>query len=576
MRGGPARAADHDLVVRGAVVVDGTGAPGRSGDVAVDGGRITAVGTVTGRGAEEIDGRDQVLAPGFIDPHTHLDANVFWDPDVTPCSAYGVTTVVTGNCGYALAPVADDAARDYVVDVMSFVEQIPRAALDAGVPFDWATQAEYFARLERLPVLLNHATFVGHVPVRTAVMGPDAARSRVATAEDVDRMVALVREGLALGAVGFSTDQCIGNFGPGFSTLPGQVCAESELLAVAGALRDATGPGLFAMVPPSLNQERPERMADIDWHVRLAAASGRPVVIGPVFDRWFDPGIGYDVLDETVRRNGPGVRVVPQVATRIFELWSRVDMAGIFVRALPTLAAAVAAGGTDAVRALAVDDAARARLRDEAGSVRGNMVWSGRWDHVRLRWSPTRPDLHGRTVEDLAAAMGTTPADVLLDLGLADGFETQLAAEMANGDDEQVGRMLAHPDAMIGASDAGAHVLSNTDSCYAVWTLQHWVRERGVLGLEAAVRKLTADQADLLGLRDRGRIAPGLAADLVLFDPDRVGTTGVRFLDDQPAGGRRLVTEATGVAASIVNGVVATRDGQSTGARPGRFLRPGT
>jgi N-acyl-D-amino-acid deacylase len=565
----------HDLVVRGAFVVDGTGAPGREADVAIDGDRITTVGDVPRRGREELDARGHVLAPGFVDPHTHLDANLFWDPDVTPSSLYGVTTVITGNCGYALAPIADSAARDYVIDALSFVEQIPRAALEEGVPFDWAGLADYFARLDDLPVLVNHATYVGHVPVRTAVMGPSDAREREATAEEVERMVALIREGLELGAVGFSTDQCVGNFGPGGSTLPGQVCGERELLAVAAALRTATGPGVFAMVPAALNQGRTERKADLGWHLRLAEASGRPVVIGPVFDRWSDVGIGYDMVEETAARSAPGVRVVPQVSSRIFELWSRLDMPSLMARMLPALGAAIAAGGAAGVRALSVDDAARARLREEGRNVRGNLVWSGRWDHVRLRWSPTRPDLTGRTVDEIARELGTGATDVLLDLAVADDFETQFAVEMANGDDEQVGRMLAHPAAMIGASDAGAHVLANTDSCYAVWTLQHWVRERRVLTLEGAIRKLTADQADLFGLRDRGRIARGLAADLVLFDPDRIATTGVRFLDDQPAGGRRLVTEVTGISASVVNGVVATRDGRSTGARPGRFLRPG-
>ena len=565
----------HDLVVRGALVVDGTGAPGRGADVAVSDGRITHVGEAPGRGAEELDGRGHVLAPGFIDPHTHLDANLFWDPDVTPSSTYGVTTVVTGNCGYTLAPVADAAARDYVVEVMSFVEQIPRAAFDTAVPFDWSTQAEYFDRLAGLPVALNHATFVGHVPVRTAVMGPGPAHEREATADEVAQMVDLVRDGLALGAVGFSTDQCIGNFGPGFEALPGQVCSTAEVLAVAAALRDATGPGVFAMVPPSLNQDRPERQADLDWHLRIAEAAGRPVVIGPVFDRWSDLGIGYDMVDLMAARSRPGATVVPQVSTRIFELWTRLDTMGLVVRLLPTLADAVKRGGADGVRALAADPDRRARLAEEGAQVQGNMVWSGRWDHVRLRWSVTRSDLLGLTIEEIAARLGCAPTDVLVDLAVADDFETQVAAEMANGDDEQVGRMVAHPAAMIGASDAGAHVLSNTDSCYAVWTLQHWVRERGVLTLEQAVRKLTADQADLFGLADRGRVAVGRAADLVLFDADRVGTVGVGFLDDQPAGGRRLVTQATGIAASVVNGVVTTREGAPTGARSGRFLRPG-
>lgn len=563
-----------DVVVRGALVVDGTGAPGREADVAVVDGRIAEIGAVTGHGAEELDGRGQVLAPGFIDPHTHLDAHLFWDGDVTPSSTYGVTTVVTGNCGYTLAPVVTPEGRDYVVDAMSFVEQIPRDAIEDAVPFDWSSQAEYFERLAALPVRVNHATFVGHVPVRTAVMGPAAAHEREATPVEVARMVELVREGLALGAVGFSTDECVGNFGPGHEPLPGQVCARTEMLQIAGALGDAAGPGLFALVPAALNQGRAEREADIDWHLQLAEASGRPVVVGPVFDRWFDPGIGVDMIDETVARARPGAAVVPQISTRIFELWTRLDAPGLVIRFLPTLAAAVKDGGADGVRALAADPMRREQLRAEGAAVEGNLVWSGRWEHVRLRWSPTRPDLHGRTVDDVAAILGVAPTDALLDLALADGFETQIAVEMANGDDAQVGRMVAHPAAMIGASDAGAHVLSNTDSCFAVWTLQHWVRERGVLALEQAVRKLTADQADLLGLRDRGRVAPGLAADLVLFDPDRIGTTGVRYVDDLPRGGRRLVTEVAGVSAAIVNGVVSTRDGVAVGPRSGRFLRP--
>lgn len=570
--------ADLDLVVRGAVVVDGTGAPGREADVAVADGRIVAVGEVapTPAGVEVVDGRGLVLAPGFIDPHTHLDAQLFWDPDVTPSSGYGVTTVVTGNCGYTLAPVTTPDGRDYVVDVMSFVEQIPRDVIVDAVPFDWSSQAEYFERLGALPVRVNHATFVGHVPVRTAVMGPDAAHRREATPAETARMAALLREGLALGAVGFSTDECVGNFGPGFTTLPGQVCARSEILEFARVLGAAPGPGVFALVPAALNQERDERLADLDWHLRIAAASGRPVVVGPVFDRWSDPGIGPDLVDAMVGRSGPGATVVPQVSSRIFELWSRLDAPGLLVRMLPTLFAAVQEGGADAVRALAADPDRRTRLRDEGARVVGNLVWSGRFDHVRIRWSPSRPDLEGSTVAAAAARLGTGPTDVLLDLATADDLVTQVAVEMANGDDAQVGRMVAHPGAMIGASDAGAHVLSNTDSCSAVWTLGHWVRERGVLSLEQAVRKLTADQADLFGLRDRGRIGPGLAADLVLFDPDRIGTTGVRYVDDLPLGGRRLVTDVDGIAATVVNGVVSTRDGAAVGPRAGRFLRVGT
>ncbi len=565
---------EYDLVLRDAVVVDGTGGPRRQADVAVAGGRIAAVERrLAGTGAEEVDCTDLVVSPGFIDPHTHLDANLFWDPELTPSSSFGVTTVVTANCGYSLAPLAGEDQRAYVVAALSTVEQIPEISILAGVPFDWDDLASYAGRLDRLPVALNHAFLVGHAPLRSAVMGvPDAYR-RPATDDEVAVMGKLLAEGLALGALGFSTDQVIGNPGPGGTALPGQICGEGELLALARVLGRGPGPGLFTMANAAMLQGRAEREADLAWHEQLATASGRPVVVGPVFDAHDDPGGGLAVMDLTLESRRAGVTVVPQVSTRPFELWTRLDSPGLLVRALPTWHRAVREGGAEGVRRLAADDAARRLLRREGATITPTPVFSGRWDHVFVRYSPTT-GTPGRHLADLAAERRADPVDVLLELALADGFETQVATVMRNGDDEQVGRMVAHPAAMIGASDAGAHVLANTDSCYAVWTLQHWVRERRALSLERAIAMLTGEQARLLGLADRGTLTPGLAADLVVFDPDRVATTGVRFVDDQPAGGRRLVTDATGVEMSVVNGTVATRQGRPTGARTGRRLRP--
>jgi N-acyl-D-aspartate/D-glutamate deacylase len=564
----------YDWVIRGATLIDGTGGPSREGDLAIEAGRIAEIGRVAGRGREELDGRGRVLAPGFIDPHTHLDANLFWDPDLTPSSSFGVTSVVTGNCGYTFAPI-EPATRDYVVAAMSTVEQIPRETIEAAVPFDWSDLDSYMARLERLPCLLNHATLVGHVPVRAAVMGSSAACRRVASTHEAQRMAALVARGLELGALGFSTDQVVGNFGPDGTDLPGQVCDEAELLAIARALRGAPGPGIFAMANRALLQDRAERERDLDWHERLAAASGRAVVVGPVFDHFDDPGVGVDLMDRVLEARARGRQVIPQISTRPFELWTRLDYPGILVQSLPSLLQAQR-GGRSALRALARDPVARAQLRKEGDRIEPTLIFSGRWEHVFVRL--TRPEHAARTgpsLADQARARGCHPVDVLLDLADAEDFETQFATVMRNADDGEVARLVAHPAAMIGASDAGAHTLMNTDSCYAVWTLQHWVRERRVLTLERAVRMLTADQADLLGLGDRGRLVPGLAADLVLFEPDRVAATGVRYRNDQPGGGARLVPEASGIAASFVNGVLATRDGQPTGARAGRLLRPG-
>ncbi len=570
---------EFDLVVRGATVVDGSGEPARDADVAVRDGRIVAVGDgAAGRGDEELDGRGLVVAPGFIDAHTHLDANLFWDPDLTPSSTFGVTTVVTGNCGYCLAPLGDAPARDYVIETLSEVEQIPIEAITEAVPLDWSTIDEYFARLEHTPSLLNFATHAGHVPIRTAVLGPEAVHERAATPDEIVRMSALLRRALELGALGFTTDQVIGNIGPRNTRLPGQVCAEDELLAFARVLGETPGPGWFAMAPAALLQNRAAREEDQRWHERLAETSGKPVVIGPCFDHFDDPGIGHDIMDLVANTRRDGVMVVPQVSVFTFELWQRLDNNPLIVRVLPTLRRAARDGGTDGLRRVAADPAARARLREEARAITPFPVFSGRWDHVFVRKVADTARFGALVDRDLASIAnergpGVDAVDVLLDTAVAEDFETQFSTLMRNTDDDEIGRMLTHPVARIGASDAGAHVLSNTDSAYAVWTLQHWCRERGALTLERAVRMLTADQADLLGLTDRGRVAPGLVADLVLFDPDRVARTGVRYVDDQPAGGRRLISDAVGVEASIVNGVVATREGRSTGARSGRFLR---
>lgn len=565
----------HDLVVRGAMVVDGTGAPGFEADVAVDRDRVVIVGAVAGTGAEELDGRGLVLAPGWIDTHTHLDASQFWDPFFTPCSRYGVSTVVIANCGYALAPALTAEQREYVIEALVTVEQVPRDAIDEAVPFDWTDQASYVESLERVETALNRAFLVGHLPARAAVMGPEAAYSRVAKADEIAAMHELVRDGLRLGALGFSTDQVVGNIGPGNTALPGQVCNDAELLAVAHALGAGPGPGLFTMAPRALLLDREQRLEDLLWHEQLAATSGKAVVIGPVFDTFDDPGVGCDLLDEMAKAQARGNRVVGQVSPRPFELWTRLDAPGVLVRVLPTLHAAVKDGGADGVRRLANDEAGMAKLRAEGANIRPSLIFSGRWDHVHVRYTPRSGDLRDRDLATISAARGEDPTDLLVDIALNDDFETQFAIAMRSPDDGRLGDLVAHPAAQLGGSDAGAHTQSNTDSCYAVWTLQHWVREREVLALETAIAMLTGRQAELFGIRDRGRITPGAYADLVLFDPDHIGIDDVRYVRDMPAGGTRLVAEPVGISASVVNGRIVSRAGELTGARPGTLLRNG-
>jgi N-acyl-D-amino-acid deacylase len=312
---------EYELIFRNATIADGSGGPLAEGDVAVGGGEIAQVGGhVGGRAVEEVDARDLVLAPGFIDPHTHLDANLFWDPDLTPSSSFGVTTVVTANCGYALAPVLSEEARRYLVAAMSTVEQIPEVSIETGVPFDWSDLASYAARMDELDVLLNHAFLIGHVPIRAAVLGVPGAYSREATADEVLAMGRLLRQGMELGAIGFSTDQVIGNPGPGGTALPGQICGEDELLGLAAVLGQGPGPGLFTMANAALLQGREERVADLGWHQRLATASGHPVVVGPIFDSTEDPGGACVIMDLALEGQRANKTVVPQISTRPFEL----------------------------------------------------------------------------------------------------------------------------------------------------------------------------------------------------------------------------------------------------------------
>ena len=570
-----AQETEFELIFRNATIVDGTGGPAIEGDVAVRDGVLAQVGGhVDGRAAEEVDGRDLVLAPGFIDPHTHLDANLFWDPDLTPSSSFGVTTVVTANCGYALAPVLSEEARQYLVAAMSTVEQIPEVSIETGVPFDWSDLASYAARLDgarraaqsRLPDRPRADPGRRARRARRVLAAGDRRRDR----RDGPPPAPGHRPRRARASRPTRWSATRARAGP---PCPGRSAARTSSWRWPPCSGRAPDRACSPWPTPRSCKGREERIADLGWHQRLAAASGRPVVVGPIFDSTEDPGGAFVLMDLALAGQRADRHVVPQISTRPFELWTRLDSPGTLVRSLPSLMAAVQDAGAAGVRALAADPEARAQLRREGAVMPPNPVFNGRWDHVRVRYSH-QPGVEGKDLAALSAERGIDPIDLLLDLALADNFETQVATVMRNGDDDEVARLVAHPAAMIGASDAGAHVLANTDSCYAVWTLQHWVRERRVLSLERAVAMLTGDQARLLGFADRGLVRPGLAADLVLFDPDRIATTRVRFVDDQPAGGRRLVTDAQGVEMSVVNGVVATRQGVSTGARSGRRLRP--
>ena len=405
-------------------------------------------------------------------------------------------------------------------------------------------------------------------------MGPEAARERAATPAETAEIAALVSEGLRLGALGFSTDQVVGNIGPGNTALPGQVCADDELLAVARALGAGPGPGLFTMAPRALLLDRAERRADLEWHEQLAAASGRPVVIGPVFDTYDEPGVGLDLLDAMGDAQARGNRVVGQVSPRPFELWTRLDAPGVLVRVLPTLSAAVKNGGAEGVRRLANDPDAMARLREEGARIQPSLdVQRPVGSRARALLAPQRRPPRPRPRDDRRRARRGPGrrADRHRDRRrLRDAVRDRDAQPRRRRASASSSRI--PPRSSAGATPARTPRATPTAATQSGRCSTGCAR-RGVLSLETAVAMLTARQADLFGIRDRGRITPGAFADLVLFDPGRVGIDDVRYVSDMPAGGTRLVAEPVGIAASIVNGTIVTRDGAVTGARPGSLLR---
>ena len=555
-----------DLLIKGGLVVDGTGAAPRAADVGVADGRVAAVGRLDGPAARTINADGCVVTPGFIDHHTHYDGQVTFDPLCTFSCYNGVTTVVSGNCSLTLAPVreGDETA---LAGMLAKVEAIPYDVLMGGVPWGWRSLGDYLDSLEgRLGI--NYGVMVGHSAARRWVMG-DASQEREATGEEVEAVRMAVRQALEEGALGVSFDRNPRHAGMDGRLLPANVASLEELYAVAGALREL-GTGVIQIGDP-MNLELSEGVCE-----RLSEESGRPVTYLSITQSALRPDQWREHLAHVAEVNGRGTaRIHPQINPRPGLRYFQMDSAEFF-NFMPTWKRIMNGSSADRLAAFA-DASLRPQLAQEVAE-HGDVTalgFSGRWDHVVIVKPALEKNkaLAGTTAAELGARRGQSPMDAFLDLTVEEGLKTWFARNQQNNDDEAMAAILNDAHTLIGLSDSGAHVVREGGYGYAVHFLSHWVRDKGIMPLEEGVRRLTSLPADIFGAPGRGRLTPGSKADVLVLDYERLGLDPSEEAYDLPGGAMRLKQVAHGIPWTIVNGETLLEDGAHTGALPGQVAR---
>ena len=558
----------YDLVIKNGVVIDGSGMPRYRGDVGVVGGRIAAIGRIRESAREVIDADGQVVAPGFVDGHTHMDAQVFWDPLGTCSCWHGVTSVVMGNCGFTLAPCAK-SDRHLVVRNLERAEDIAGEAMDAGIDWTWTTFPEFLTAVDGLPKGINYAGYVGHSALRTYAMG-ERAFDKAATEDDLRAMERELRAALTAGAMGFTTSRSPSHETPDRRPVASRVANWDEVRRLVGVMGEMNA-GIFEIAGERFNDPAGLR----DYHVRLrdlAVETGRPITWG-LFSRREDPTLWRTyiaLLEETARAGG---RMFAQVHSRALTVVLSFKTNLPFDR-LPVWKELRALPLEEQKRRLRDPElrsrlVAAARERDERRPI-GAEARAASYDWIFVMDSPTGPY---RSVADVARERACDPVEAMIDLALERDLDRFFLQPIANEDQDHALELIKHPRTAVTFSDSGAHVSQIMDASLQTHLLAHWVRDKQALTLEQAVRMLSFDNATHWGFADRGLIREGFAADLVVFDPATVGPEMPEVAQDLPAGARRLVQRSRGFAATVVNGETVLRDGKHTGALPGRLLR---
>jgi N-acyl-D-aspartate/D-glutamate deacylase len=554
----------YDLLITNGTVVDGNGGPRCKSDVAVQGGKIAAIGKSNGSAATVIDAAGKIVCPGFIDPHTHYDAQITWDRVLSSSAEHGVTTVVMGNCGVGIAPCRP-SERDWLADDLVTVEGIDKEVLAAGIAWEWETFPQYLDAAERRGSALNLAFLAPITPFRTYVLGAEA-NERAATPQETKKIAALLDEAMRAGALGFTTTENGQHIGHGGKPLAARLASRDELAAYGGVLKRLKR----GVIELALTRRYAALSGEEEDLLKfLLGAAERPVTWLSLSNLADKPGAVEEILErvEPLHRRG----VVPQTLTRPFVFDMNLRRPFMFTE----MAAAKPIFDASFERQMEIyaDPAFRAAFKEElklgrkwTGSVRGATVVSV--------VNPELKPCEGSTVGEIADQRGQDPNDAFFDLAVADNLQVKFVVPRANNDPRQLADMLRDPRTLIGLSDAGAHLDMLCESGYPTYLLGHWVREQRALTLEHAVKRITSEPADYFGLKDRGRLKAGAAADIVIFDENEVSSpmrpTPVK---DLPAGGTRLYCKAEGISRVIVGGKEIYRDGTHTGALPGRVLR---
>ena len=533
----------YDLVIKNATVVDGLGSPPREADVAVEGERIVAIGLIEESARETVDGQGFVLAPGVIDVHTHYDAQLTWDPTASPSPALGVTTVVIGNCGFGIAPATPET-RDTILANLSEVEAMSLDSLKAGVRWEFETFPEYLEMLKRNGVYPNVASFASHSAIRSVVMKEEASQ-REATPDELGQMVQIFREAMKAGAIGLGSSTFQNHNGHGGVPVPSRMASDDEFRAFAKVMADFDA-GLIVI---TCGDRTP-----IPFVEELAKISGRPTVYAPLLYYSNQPDRAHQIMNQCREARARGALVYAQASCQPLSMDFTIDNAYPMVTVQPW--PELKHGDPEALKASFADPEFRRRMRESLSRPEGERIFNGDWSRVEV--TPAAIDknraLEGMTIAAVASERGKDPLDVFFDIALEEDLRTTFTAKLLNIEEDKVAELLRDDGNMVSLSDGGAHLTFFCDAGFGMHFLGHWVRDLEVFSLPEAVKKLTSDVAEMYGLVDRGRIEVGAFADLILFDPNKIGISKTKRTHDLPGGAARLTRSAPGRGTVWVNG----------------------